>query len=290
MQLESLLKSNYLYSVTVDEVTKPNTYLKYDAGIGFKNTSDAKTGINADVIMQTLESEYTEDIYWNADKLKENEIAISEGLAKEYGLKVGSQIYSKHIVDGTIHEYVINKILPDVTSVRIEKNQDLSEGIIIMGFDSNYADNVIHNTLLFTNEDIKVLSNETHGDLSNIIYREDEIKKVCIEILPYYVFIVVLSVTIVICLITVLRKNIVYNFKRLIMFGFNQKRLNRALFSFIGGVGIISIGISFLNSLIITETDGLNRVEMSFLITIVMVECFALLIGELFIKRNLWRQ
>lgn len=291
MQLNSLLHSDYLYSATVSEVAMPDAYFQYNAGIGFTNSADARTGINADVVMQTGESEYTETVFWNADKMSENEVAISESLAKAYGLKVGRLIYSKHIVDGTIHEYVIDQILPDVTSIRVQGGQTYSEGIIVMGFDPSYAENVTHDTLLFTSEDINVLSNVASGSLSNIIYREDETKNVCTEMSPYYLLMVVLSIALIIGLITMLKKSVAYNFKRLITLGFYQKGLNRALFSLMIGTGIISICISFLIALAVFGiVGGINVVVLVLLLSIVIVECITLLIGEAFVKRKLWRQ
>lgn len=287
MQLNSLLHSDYLFSATVEETKEPDVYFQYSAGIGFSITADSKTGINADVIMQTAESGYTDLIFWNAGKMAGNEVAISKGIAKAYGLKVGDCIYSKHIVDGIVHEYSVNQVLPDVASVR---TQGFTDGIIIMGYDPSYIDNVMHSTLLFTNEDINVLLKKNSGTLANIVYREDEIKKVCREMMPYYGFLVVLSIIITIGICIILKKSIVYNFKRLVILGFDQGGLNKSLCSLVFGTGIVSIMVSFVLSMAVLGIIGFNVVTVMLLIFVVIVECITLLIGGAFIKGQLWRQ
>ena len=290
MQLNSLVQSDYTYSVTVGESRRPDAYYQYNAGIGFTNKIESKIGINADVVMQTIESEYTESVFWNAERMQEDEVGISESIAKKYGLKVNDVIYSKHIVDGEIHEYVINQILPSVASVRVQKNHLFSDGIIVMGYDPIYAENVTHNTLLFTSEDINVLSNEASGGLSEIVYREDEIKMICAQLAPYYLIMMVLSIALVLGQIMIIKKNVAYNFKRMVTLGFHQIGLNKALFSLLFGTGIISIGISFLVELLVFIIVGLNKVVMMLLLSMVIVESITLLIGEMFVKRKLWRQ
>ena len=290
MQLNSLLQSDYLYSATVARTEKPDAYYQFNAGIGFTNSADSQTGINADVVMQTDGAEYTETVFWNAGKMSEEEVAVSESVANVYGIKVGKKIFSKHIVDGSVHEYVVSQILPDVTSVRVQNDQIYSGGIIIMGFDPSYAENVMHNTLVFTSEDINALSNESSGSLGNIIYRDDEIKKVCTEIAPYYSLMVVLSVILIIGLVGLLKRSIAYNFKRLVTLGFNQRRLNGALFLLVIGAGAASIGFSFVIALAAFSIIGINTIAVMLMFSVVIVECIALLIGEAFIKRELWRQ
>lgn len=290
IQLNSLLQSDYLYSATLTDVERPDAYYQYSAGIGFTNSEESKTDMNADVVMQTSESEYSKTVFWNAYPLSSNEVAVSGGIAKAYGFNVGSQIYSKHIVDGAIHEYNVSQILPDVTSVRVQRGQTFSEGIIIMGYDSSYAENVTHSILLFTSEDINALSNEASGSLSNIIYRDDEIKKMCIEMTPYYFLMLILSISLTIGLVAILKKAVAYNFKRLVTLGFNQKGLNGALFLLVFGSGAASIGISFIIALAVFGIVGINAVAVMLLFSVVIVECITLLIGEAFIKRKLWRQ
>ena len=290
MQLNSLLQSDYLYSATLVGLDKTDAYYQYNAGIGFTLSKDSKTGINAEVIMQVGESDYTEAVFWNADKLSDNEVAISEGIAKKYDLKIGTLIFSKHIVDGTVHEYVVSQIIPDVITVRVQKRPMLFDGIIIMGFDPNYVENVTHNMLLFSNEDIDALSNASSGSLGNIVYRDDEIKQVCSELAPYYLLLLVLSIVLVLALVAILKKAVAYNFKRLVTLGFCKKGLNRALILLVLGTGLVSIAISFLLSSVVFGIVGINVVAVVLLLSVVVVECITLLMGEAFVKGKLWRQ
>ena len=290
LQLNSLLRSDYLYSATAVGLDKPDSYYQYNAGIGFTVSGDSRTGINAEVVMQLDESDYREAVFWNADKLNVNEVAVSAGIAKEYRLEIGNHVFSKHIVGGQVHEYVVSQILPDVTRVRVQNQPTFSDGIIIMGYDPNYVENVTHNTLLFSSEDINALSDEASGSLGNIVYREDEIKQVCSDMAPYYVLMLVLSAVLMLILVAILRRTVAYNFKRLVTLGFYQKGLNKALQSLVLGIGLVSIFFSLLLSIVVFAIVGTNIMAVVLLISVVVVECITLMIGEAFIKGKLWRQ
>lgn len=290
MQLNSLLQSDYLYSATVGKTDEPDAYYQYNAGISFAISADSKTSINADVVMQTAESEYTDSVFWNAGRLYENEIALSEGIARQYGLRKGDFLYSKNVVDNTICEYCIKQILSDVVSVRILKGKSFTDGIIVMGYDSNYTENVTHNILLFTDKAIDEVSAKSPGMMSDIIYRDDEIKYVCEELVPYYLLLLVIAIVLTVGLAIVLKRAISYNFKRLITLGFSQKSLNASYYNLFWGAGFTSIVTSFIISLSVCGIAGLNIVEVILLLSVVIVECITLLIEVAFIKRQLWSQ
>lgn len=269
---------------------EPDTYYQYNAGISFAISMDSKTSINADVVMQTAEAEYTDSVFWNAGRLYENEIALSEGVARQYGLSKGDFLYSRNVIDSTICEYCIKQILPDVASVRILKGKSFTDGIIVMGYDSNYAENVTHNILLFTDKAIDEVFAQSSGMLSDIIYRDDEIKYVCGELAPYYLLLLVISTTIMVAIALILKRAIEYNFKRLVTLGFSQKSLNTSYYTLFWGVGFASIITSFIMSLAVCGIVGLNTMEVILLISVIIVECITLLIEVAFIKRQLWRQ
>ena len=132
-QLNTLLHSKYEYSAIAQHSAAENTYYQYNAGISFTTAADSKTRFNAEVLMQTEEGHYSDAIYWNTTNLNRNGVAVSKNIADHYGLDVGDTIFSKHIVDGVIKDYIIENILPAVISTRISGNSKHSDGIIIMG-------------------------------------------------------------------------------------------------------------------------------------------------------------
>lgn len=125
-QLNALSRSKYEYSATAQYSTLENTYYQYNAGISFAATEESQTRLNVEVLMQTEEGPYSDAIYWNTTKLNSDGVAVSENVAERHGLNVGDTIFSKHIVDGTTKAYIIEKILPVVTSARVSEMADIA--------------------------------------------------------------------------------------------------------------------------------------------------------------------
>ena len=98
VQLNSLLQSDYVYSATTSSVTADDAYYQYQAGITFSPAEDAKGGINAEVVMQTADSHYTDLVYWNTHRLEQDGVAISANIANENCLEVGDTMFSKNII------------------------------------------------------------------------------------------------------------------------------------------------------------------------------------------------
>ena len=93
-QLSSLFRSSYWYSANVMSATFQDDYYQFDAGISFLLAPGAESSLNAEVLMQSVDSRYTEAVDWNTEKLDSSSVALSEGLAKTYNLKIGDKIYS----------------------------------------------------------------------------------------------------------------------------------------------------------------------------------------------------
>lgn len=289
MQLNSLLKSSYQYSAIVDEIKEINTYFRYNIGIDYAVNPDLKVGINAESIMQTLGAYYTNAVYWNAKNLKEHEVAISKGISQIYNLKEGEHIYSKSVVDGKVHEYLIAQILPNVTTSRMQKEHNYTDGIIIMGYDSKYVDNVSHKILLFSNGNVNSLLGNNEKNVTNIIYREDEISIVCKEIVLYCILLVILIILITIGFVETIKENIKYNFKRLVMLGFNDNILSKTFDAFILGNGTVFIIASSIMLLLVLHNIELNTVVLAFFISIVFIESITLFVSSHIMKRKFWR-
>ena len=185
IQLNSLLQSDYDYSVTMQDTVRKDDYYQFNAGIEFTLSADANTSLNADIVMQSKDSLYTDMVSWNAESLSTNGVAVSENIAKSNNLHIGDKLYSKHIVNGEIYEYFIEQIIPESVCVRTDKGKMHSNGIIIMGYDTKYVDNITHNYIVFTNKNIDELTAKCTSTPQNIIYRDDEIHTVILSIVPY---------------------------------------------------------------------------------------------------------
>lgn len=290
-QLNSLWHSDYVYSAITQQPVMQDDYYKFDAGISFELSSNAKTSLNVDIVMQSLESEYTDSVYWNVNKLDIYDIAISKNIAKAYGLSIGDKLYSKNVVDGKVYEYVIDQILPEITSVRVMKEKNYSSnGIIIMGYDKQYINNITHYSIIFTKKSIEEMSLNISEMPENIIHRSDEIIIVCKKLLPYLLLFIMLSVLLTIGLVLFLVRYIKYNYKRLILLGFRKKELNKSYNMLICGTGAVSIVIVFFVSLFIFRFIGLCLFEAAFFSIIMLAEIVTLFLAAHFSKRQLWEK
>ncbi|MDE6708101.1 MAG: hypothetical protein K2K06_08705 [Oscillospiraceae bacterium] len=290
VQMNALLPSDYDYSVTTQEPVCENDYYQFNASIDFAISDDATTSLNVDIVMQSADTQYTDLVYWNADTLSTYGIAVSKNLAKSYGLHLGDKLYSKHIVNGTDCEYTVEQILPEVVNVRASKGKGYSSGIIIMGFDEQYIDNITHSSVVFTKDSIDELSTKYLGTPENIVYRQDEISDILLSITPYLVVFCAFSAAITILLVIMLTKYASHNFRRLIMLGFEKKRLNQSYFRLVYGYGIISIvAVLTLSSSVFLLVE-LSTVKVVLLMIIPFIELITLSITSVISNKRLWRK
>ena len=287
--LNSLLKSDYDYSVFTYEPLFQDDYYQFDAGINFMVAADADKSINAEILMQTEEANYTDSVYWNAGKLGTTGVAITEGLARSLGLRIGDIIYSKHIVDGLIHEYSVQEILHERTKARESKLLSYHDGIIIMGYDEKYAKGISSKVMVFTNETIQQIDSKVSQTPEDIVYRSDEIAIVVKSMTPYILVYMSLAVLFAVGLVFALTKTIKYNFKRLSMIGFEKKALDQSYRHLIYMVGFASMLIAFLISLAVSHLFVLSIVDAVFLITVMLVEVISMMISEYSFRSRLWR-
>ncbi|MCM1054555.1 MAG: hypothetical protein NC394_03435 [Bacteroides sp.] len=289
-QLNALLRSDYDYSATTQEPVRENDYYQFNAGIDFAVSADAETSLNADIVMQSPDTQYTDMIYWNANTLNTNGIAVSKNLAKTYNLRLGDKLFSKHIVNGVVCEYIIEQILSEAVYVRTVKSKGHSSGIIIMGYDEQYVDNITHNSLVFTKKSIDELSAKCSDTPENIVYREDEISDTFLSITPYLALFCTISVMLTILLVGLLTKYISHNFRRLIMLGFEKKRLNRSYFRLVYGCGIISIvGTLILSSSVFLLVE-LSATKILLMMIMPFIELITLFITSAILNKRLWRK
>ncbi len=289
MQLNSLVHSNYEYSAIMQKTIKQDNYYQFNAGIYFAVSPYAENRLNVDILMQPVEAEYTDSIDWNAQKLEENEVAISQGIANSNGLEIGDKLYSKHIVDGTLYEYVIAEVLPAVVNVRVSEETEYYDGVIIMGFDKRYVDNITHHSLVFGNEPIDVLASQYSDMPESILYRTDEMLTVFKILVPYVVLFIVLSILNIIGLIIYVTKGVAYNFKRMLRLGFEKEQLNNAYKRIVYGEGLFVLLLSFFVSMVVFSISGITSIHWLLLLIVVFIELIVLLWTATIVNRKLWR-
>lgn len=288
IRLNSLLHSDYDYSVTMQDTVRKDDYYQFNAGIEFTLSADANTSLNADIVMQSKDSLYTDIVSWNAEPLSTNGVAVSENVATSNNLHIGDKLYSKHIVNGERCEYAIEQFLPEAVSIRVTNGMNHSDGIIIMGYDERYIENIAHSSIVFTKDSINDLS--AVGSPENIVYRDDELMSSLRSIIPYLAVLSIVSIVTTVAVTVLLNKFVSSNFRRLIMIGFDRKKLNTVFYRFVHGTGIISIIASFAFSGIVFLFVNYNAVKLLILLLIPFIEIITLLIASNISNKRLWRK
>lgn len=289
-QLNALLQSNYDYSVTTQKPVLENDYYRFDAGIYFALSADAETSLNADIVMQSADSVYTDLVCWNAEPLSTYGIAVSKNLAMAYHLDRGDKLYSKHIVSGEICEYSVEQILPEAINVMASEAQSYSNGIIIMGYDEQYIENITHHFIVFSKEPIDELSAKCGGTAEGIIYRGDEMIAEVKTMIPYLAVFGAASILITVLTVALLTKNLSHNFRRIVMLGFEKKRLNRSYYRFVIGYGILSTVAAVGLSCSVFLFVEVSAVRVLLLMFMPLVEIITLFTAGAKSNKRLWRK
>lgn len=289
-ELNALILSKYEYSAITKNSIGKDDYFRFNAGITFAEAADSASSLNADVIMQISEAEYSEQVFWNADQLGQREIAVSRNLAQIYGLVEGDKLFSKHIAEGVLYEYTIVQILPELSNVRFSKGQIPRDGVIVMGYDAKYDDNVSHVVLFFTDAGVDELATSISEVPENLLYRSDEIFSVLRALLPYLITFLLIAIALTVGLVFFLMKAIGQNYIRLIRLGIEQKRLNSAYGELICGVGSASTIIVFLASFIFLSIIGYCKTSIVVLLLFILTDFAALVLSARAFRQLLWRR
>ena len=290
VQLNSLLQSDYVYSATTSSVTADGAYYQYQSGITFSPAEDAKGGINAEVVMQTADSHYTDLVYWNTHRLEQDGVAISANIANENCLEVGDTMFSKNIIDGAIHEYTVEAILPAVTYTRGLNDGFHNEGIIVMGFDDQYASSITHSCIVYTKESIEALASQCSSMPEDILYRDDEIGSIIKNTAPYLSVYILVAAVCMFCFVIILAKDVSHNYRRQIILGFEKRAMNNAYYSTIGKTVLPVIGVTAVISGTAFTCSGICIAAFAPAICVTVVELAALFISAAVINGRLWRK
>ena len=287
-QLSAITESGYVYSVKTQNSTEPDAYYQYSAGISFSVYEDARSGINAEVVMQTENAQYTDLVYWNAERLSKNAVAITKNIADVNGLSIGDVLYSKNIVDGKICEFTIEAILPAATYTRGYKDEFHNDGVIIIGYDSAYADNVAYTCIVFTNKPIEELAPLCTSMPEDLVYREDEISSLVKCIVPYMVVYIFGTTISLVILAVFINKGIAHNFRRLIMLGFERKALNKAYYEHVWQVGGIAIVFALVDAIIAFASVGWIAFVPA--VSVAVTGVCVLIVAATRMNKRLWRK
>lgn len=289
-QLNVLQKSDYESSFISTKGIGQNEYLKFNVGISFLVSPSEDTCLNADIVMQADNAKYSNMVFWNAQLLDKNSVAITKKLAKAYHLVVGSKLYSKHAVDGNFHQYTVKQILPDAMKIRVTKQKSFTDGIIIMGVDEQYVKNITHKYVIYSNKPIENLSKLTGYSMENFLYRMDEILNISEELIPYILVLLTVSILITSFQVFFLTKEISSNAKRLIILGFEKEEFDKDYRKAIIGTGCISLLITVLTSTAILFFFNTSSLGFVFLYITVFIELLTLIFMAEAQRKRLWRE
>ena len=288
-QIHTLLRSDYQYSATAQSSTANDVYFQFNAGITFVRYKDDQKCLNVDVLMQVDDSQYTDAVFWNTEKLGVNGIAVTANIAYANDLNVGDVLYSKHIVLGEFREYRIEAILPNV-AIPSKSNDLSSNGLLVMGYDEQYVNNVSHACLIYANEPIEQLVQQCDGTPENIVYREDEVRATITSVIPYFLVYALVATAGTVCLVAFLSKEVRCNFKRLAMLGWDLRILNRAFYSITLGVGLLAVFANIVLHLVSFGCYGINATVLLPIACVAVIEGIALVGTSVVLNKHLWRR
>lgn len=290
IQLNALLRSDYDYSLVTQNPVGINDYYLFNASIEFAPTAESGTSLNADVIMQTESSSYTDLVSWNVKRLSSNGVAISQNLARSNEIKLGGKIYSKHIVTGEICEYTVEEILPDAKTIRVSSKINNSNGIIIMNCDETYLENISHSVVAYSNDSIDEFQQKHSQAFEDIIYRDDEISDTIKTMIPYVAVFVVCACVATVVFVILAVKKISTNIGRLIILGFEKKRINKSFYRFTLSVVFLSVIISAAISSLVFIVIGASTVKTIIILIMPCIELVTLLVTAKILNKQLWRK
>lgn len=288
LQLHAVSASGYTYSAIAPDSSCPDTYYKYNAGISFSTSKDAKFGINAEVVMQTENAKYTDLVYWDVDQLSVGEIAISQNIADANELAAGDILYSKNVIDGEIRTFTIRTVLPAISYTRGYIEDFHSDGVIIMGYDRLYADNIAHTCIIYTKEPIEVLALNCSAMPEDIIYRDDEMLSLVKNIAPYMAVYILATGAAMAVLAVFLSRMVAHNFRRLMTLGFDRYDLNKAYFAAIGKTGVLAVAVTVIVGIVAFSSIG--RVAFVPVGCVTAIAIIVLLAIAAIMNKHLWRK
>lgn len=287
VQLSSLFRSKYVYSAITSDSIGNDDYYTFSSAISFSLTKDSDRTLNTDVLMQTKEPHYSDALSWNAQNLNINKVAISKNIADKYDLQIGDHLYSKHNVNGVVVEYTIEQILTSVNSARVTGS--LRSGIVIMGYDATYADNLSHETLFYDKDDLNNTGTRASSNLRDIKYRVDELTTLFTIVFPYLLVVLILSIAITVVYVWLFTRDLEGCIKWLIALGSPKKQINSSFYRIVLGNGLIAIAIYILLTFALLLLCNMCEINFLVVLLISIVMTLSLWFSGKVVNTRLWR-
>lgn len=236
-------KYQYLYETTGS--THVNGYL-HCSSVYFYADRNMNESILSECLMISKNSTYDFETPIKLDnQLGSREIAITVNLAKQFDLKIGSEVFSKHNIRNKIEEYKVAEIIP-ITYGILRVNYGINYGLIIMGCDLEYLNNTDYSYIGFSEKDPTILIQNSGVGLISLSNKKSNEYSLTKTILAWQG-----SICAVVILLTSLYsiihwKNQKEYYNRLKLEGCATNIIKKLIVLDVGGPGILGLFISFV--------------------------------------------
>ncbi len=277
---------NYNYSVIVDKKINEDCYAYFGKSLTFSKTEDMSDVINSLTIMD-VGSEHTKHDFlygYNLDDLGKNEVLISANISRYYDLSEGDSIYSRNEISTGMNRYIIKGIIDEIYGIN-EKDTNNEKGLIILGENRDYENNLKLEFIYFYYNDYSMISNQG-AHIRGELYSLDDTKKVILFDYLFYICVVTLILmTIMIITISLLLNFNICNYQRKKIIGYldvysNMRSDIFAYFLLITFIPMIIYGLFSIVSVFSIE------LYINFILFSTIIMCISYLVVKDKVKRG----
>lgn len=161
---------------------------------------------------------------------------------------------------------------------------------LLLGYDETYVENISHDILIFTNARIDEIARMYNDMPVRVIYREDEQQKTVMNLLPYVLLLLILFPLLIMALVYFLGKEVSVNIKRLIILGFDRKRINRSYMRFIYGIGFCCVLFSMIISAGVLLAFTVDHLAVILLGILCVLSIAVMMVAGSVSIRRIWRK
>jgi len=284
-QLDFYEAGNYQYFYEVTSSTHENDYLQCSS-VYFYADRNMKESLLGDCLMMLEKSTYNSVAPIRpSNQLENREIAVTANLAKQFDLKVGSKVFSKHNINNSIEEYTVAEILPVAYGV-LRVDYSINYGIIVMGCDSEYLNNTNYSFIGFSEKDPTALIQGSRAGLLSLNIKEPYEQRLLEKafVCQSGICVMVISVTVLYAMIH--WKNQMKYYNRLKLNGCAVNEIKRQIVLDIGMPGILGLLISFLLSVTVLSFYNLYISWLMPLISVTIGGCTLLISIWLILQKD----
>lgn len=247
-QLNFSKNGEYQYSYKTTNTTRKNDYLNCES-VYFYIDEDMSSSLLGDCLMVLEKSDYDSITPIKQNKtLGKREIAITFNVAKQCGLKIGSKVFSKHIIKNKIEEYTVAEILPVAYGI-LKVDYDINYGIIIIGYDEDYVANTDYSYVGFSKNVPTALIENSGARLISFENKETSERELIKKVFLWQGSIIVIVVIITGLYISVHWKNQRNYYNRLKLNGCCASVIKKQIVLDTGVPGIIGLIVAFMLSM-----------------------------------------